>query len=85
VLLLIGQGETLRIRATDIEASWDIKLNPDAFELVSGVSSPQVTISSTALELLLVLYRRRTCNEAELAVEGDDSLFEFWIANSALE
>ena len=85
VLLLKGEGQVLEINTADNEGSWTIKLVPDGFSLTKAQSRPDVTITGGALDLLLVLYRRVPLESSDLRISGDRSIFEFWLAHSALE
>ena len=50
-----------------------------------GNATAEATLSGPALDLLLVLYRRRALDGSGVTVTGDRGLADFWLANSALE
>jgi uncharacterized protein (TIGR03083 family) len=80
-----GSGEVLGIRTTDAGMGWSIRLTPDGFEVSHVVESPDVELSGSAQELLLVLYRRLAWSESQLVHSGNEELINLWLANSALE
>jgi predicted lipid carrier protein YhbT len=71
-------GKTIRIRTTDAELRFDFVLARDGFAVASGSSTPEVTISASAPDLL-----RLALHEADpdtlffsrrLTMEGDTEL-----------
>jgi uncharacterized protein (TIGR03083 family) len=82
---LRGRGERLAITADDVQRSWTVALEGDGFSVTTGHDEAGAALSGGALELLLVLYRRRTLEHAAVAVTGTRDLATFWLANSALE
>ncbi len=86
---LRGDGQRLRLAAADRSDVWTITLHPKGFSWEarrrSAVKdSADVTVTAKASDLYLLLWRRRTPDEARFTVDGDRSLLEFWHAHSAV-
>ena len=91
VVDLRGSGERLQFVAADTGDAWTVTLTPDGFDVdktdktdKSPVPS-QAILAAPALDLLLVLYRRRPPAGPAVTVEGDSGLVDFWLAGSALQ
>ena len=82
---LRGDGRRLALETSDAERSWTITLGADGFVVERGNATAEATLSGPALDLLLVLYRRRALDGSGVTVTGDRGLADFWLANSALE
>jgi uncharacterized protein (TIGR03083 family) len=82
---LRGEGELVRLTATDDSATWTIQLLPEGFSLSETSVPSDAELSGPVTELLTVLYRRRALDVSNLLVTGDRSLVEHWLENSALE
>ncbi len=82
---LRGHNQRLMFNAIDEHQAWVITLQPDGFEVCRGSGSQEASLSGTALDLLLVLYRRLPPTVPAVTISGDESLVERWLANSALE
>lgn len=82
---ICGRDELLRITATDVAGTWTIQLLESGFRLIDSQQTPHVELSGYAPELLMVLFRRRTIDDSDVAVEGDRTLIDYWLANSAFE
>ena len=80
-----GRNQSLRVATTDIEGSWTIDIGDDGFLVTRDQHPADAELSGSAQDLLLVLYRRRTLEGGGVAVSGDDTLIDFWLANCALE
>ena len=80
-----GGNELIRIAATDVAGSWTIQLLDRGFRLVESTQTPHVELTGSAKELLMVLYRRQAIAEVDVAVNGDRTLIDYWIANSSFE
>ena len=91
---LRGEGDVIRLDATDTGDQWRIILQPDRYEWqrgggvprVRGAGTPgddEVVVHGSASELLLALYGRGAPG-AGVVVEGDAELFAFWLERSAL-
>jgi uncharacterized protein (TIGR03083 family) len=82
---LKGDGEVLAFVATDVDDGWRITLAPDGYRWVREGRAGEdaaATLETTAGDLLLTLYGRRSIGDGE--VTGDRSLVERWIENSSL-
>jgi uncharacterized protein (TIGR03083 family) len=82
---LRGDGQLLRMTATDHDGTWTVELGPSGFELSAKQEVPTAEFVGPATELLLVLYRRLSISNTSVEVRGDEGLAEFWLAHSALE
>ena len=86
VAKLRGDGESIGLRAIDLDAQWQIHLRPDRFVWVrhdigaADEADCEVVVSADAGDLLLALYGR----PAAVTVTGDPALWERWRTNSAL-
>jgi uncharacterized protein (TIGR03083 family) len=80
-----GGNERIRIAATDVEGTWTIQLIDSGFRLIDSTESPHVELSGPVKELLMVLYRRQAIAEVNVAVQGDRTLIDYWIANSSFD
>jgi len=78
-----GGNELIRITATDVARTWTIQLIDSGFRLIDSTESPHVELSGPVKELLMVLYRRQAIAEVNVAVQGDRTLIDYWIANSS--
>jgi uncharacterized protein (TIGR03083 family) len=83
---LRGNGESIGLHAPDLGAQWQIHLLPDRFAWVrhdtyaADRADCEVVARAPARCLLLGLYGRPACIE----LDGDEDLFDRWIANSAI-
>jgi len=81
---LLGPGRTLRFKATDVrrpagEASWLVDLTGDALAWRPSAEPAAVTVRGPLVELLLVIYCRRSVADAAVEIEGDTGLLDFWL------
>jgi len=75
-----GDGQTLHFHATDAPAEWLARREPDRVVLERAHTKADVTVRGPAIELLLVLSRRRPLLVAPtLELHGDRALFDHWI------
>ncbi len=81
---LRGRGERLALLPVDAGRSWTITLTEEGFTLGDGAAAAEATMCGPALDLLLVLYRRRSIDESSLVVDGERALADFWWEHSAL-
>ncbi len=76
----------LRVRASDTDAMWTVRLSADAPLTIRGgaaLDTPaDCTLSGTAEELFLVLWNRLPLSSVE--VSGDREVAEVWAENSAV-
>lgn len=70
-----GEGQTIRLEATDLDAPITFVAHPDRFESVDS-AEPDVTARGTASDLLLFIWGRVSPDTLEVA--GDRSLLERW-------
>ena len=82
---LKGNGDVFTVNATNADFRRSIRLVPDGFELVDGAATYDAELSGSAIDLLLVLYRRVPLTSSELVTSGNHDLVNFWIEHSALE
>ncbi|MFI6291244.1 maleylpyruvate isomerase family mycothiol-dependent enzyme [Nonomuraea sp. NPDC050790] len=73
-----GDGQTLHFHATDAPGEWLARREQDRVALERAHTKADVAVRGPAVDLLLVLSRRRPLNGA-LEVHGDRALFEHWI------
>jgi uncharacterized protein (TIGR03083 family) len=89
---LRGEGERLRLRATDQPEGWTVTLGPERFDWVggepdggaAGAATRAVTVQATAAELYLLLWRRRPPTDARVGVGGDRALLAHWLQHSVV-
>ena len=81
---LRGTGERLALRPDDAGRSWTITLTDQGFTLDDGAVPAQATMHGPALDLLLVVYRRRSIDDSAVLVDGQRALADFWWEHSAL-
>jgi uncharacterized protein (TIGR03083 family) len=89
---LCGNGERLRLRATDQPEGWTVTLGPERFDWVgggpdrgpAGAATRAVTVQTTAAELYLLLWRRRPPTDGRFEVSGDRALLAHWLQHSVV-
>jgi uncharacterized protein (TIGR03083 family) len=81
---LRGDGETLRFEAADADTSWRVTLEPDRYLWDHDGTGADVVVRGRVPELFLLLYRRRSVEDAGVSVEGDATLFDRWLADASL-
>lgn len=75
-----GDGQTLHFHATDAAGEWVARREPDRVVLDRTHTKADVAVRGPAVDLLLVLSRRRPLGAAPgLEVLGDGALFDHWI------
>ena len=77
---LRGQGETLGFAASDADASWRVRLEPDGWWWDRGSDDHDVVAEARAVDLLLLMVGRPV---PDLAVRGDRILLDRWLAATA--
>jgi uncharacterized protein (TIGR03083 family) len=82
---LRGHGRRLAFTELDGGRRWVVALEPDGFSVAGHDLTADAELEAGALELLLVLYRRRPPGEATVVRRGDLDLLHFWFDHSALE
>jgi uncharacterized protein (TIGR03083 family) len=81
---LRGDGQVLRLDATDRDDRWRITLLPDRYRWEHAGGDGNVTVRGTASDLLLALYGRVSPGDEHLVVDGDSGVFTFWLERSPL-
>ncbi|MEA5366856.1 maleylpyruvate isomerase family mycothiol-dependent enzyme [Amycolatopsis sp., V23-08] len=77
-----GTGQTLQWRATDTAAAWFVERQAEGATWQPETRQADVTVTGPAGSLLRILTRRLPLSGSE-AVEGDTSLAQHWIDNTA--
>jgi uncharacterized protein (TIGR03083 family) len=94
VTKLRGDGETLAFRCTDVGggqgAEWRVRLDPDGFHPVprsdhaAGEAEPvTASVRGRAGDLLLLLYGRRSYQDAAFEISGRTAVLDNWFAHTA--
>ena len=81
----VGHSETLQFQSLDVSRTWNIQLYDGGFRIVDNLNRVDVALSGSVAELVRVLLRRQALGDSALTVEGDRTLIEYWLANSAFE
>jgi uncharacterized protein (TIGR03083 family) len=81
---LVGDGRVLSVTTTDVAATWSIRLVPEGFVILDESLASDAHLQGDALEVLLVLYRRRPLAQSAVRSDGDRALIDFWLEHSAL-
>jgi uncharacterized protein (TIGR03083 family) len=83
---LAGTGESLQFVATDADLGgsreWSVTRGPAGVVWRYGHQPAQVTVRGSALQLVLLLNRRRSAETADVEITGDRELFAHWWSNS---
>ncbi|MEV4360320.1 maleylpyruvate isomerase family mycothiol-dependent enzyme [Nonomuraea sp. NPDC049625] len=75
-----GGGQTLHFHATDAPGEWVARREPDMVVLERTHTKADVVVRGPAVELLLVISRRRPLDAAPtLELQGDRALLDHWI------
>ncbi len=82
---LVGHGGHLAFTELDGGRRWVVALEPDGISVAPNDLTADAELEAGALELLLVLYRRRALREATAVRRGDQGLLDYWFDHSALE
>jgi uncharacterized protein (TIGR03083 family) len=84
---LRGDGETLHFHATDdglgSAGEWLVRRTAGGAVWEHGHVKADVAIRGRAVDLLLVLWRRKALSDSPVEVLGDEALFAHWLAHSA--
>jgi uncharacterized protein (TIGR03083 family) len=81
---LRGDGESIHLHCTDIDGEWMIELHPGGYRWDHAHGKGTVAVRGTAADLVLLLYGRRSADDARFARFGDTELLDRWLANSSL-
>jgi uncharacterized protein (TIGR03083 family) len=79
------EGERLEIRAADSSKCWGVVLSLDGYEFVGASSEPDAVLMAESTELLAALLRRRPLERCEVVIEGDKSLVDHWLRETAFQ
>jgi uncharacterized protein (TIGR03083 family) len=89
---LQGQGDRLRLVATDRPDVWTITLTDRGYEWAvdtadaratpHGAGTREVRVRARAAELYLLLWRRQPVREPRFEITGDADLLAFWLRNA---
>ncbi len=82
---LMGHAGHLAFTELDGGRRWVVALEPDGISVAPNDLTADAELEAGALELLLVLYRRRALREATAVRRGDQGLLDYWFDHSALE
>lgn len=84
---LLGPGRTLHFHATDLPpeagAEWVVDLTGDTLAWRRAHEKAAVAVRGPVVELLLVIYGRRSVDAADVEVLGDAKLLDFWLERVA--
>ncbi|MFB8005668.1 maleylpyruvate isomerase family mycothiol-dependent enzyme [Nocardia sp. NPDC056000] len=81
-----GTGQRLQWAATDLDGdagAWFVERRPDGANWQPGSHPADVTISGPARSLLLTLTRRLPLTDSGITVDGDTTLAQHWLDNTA--
>jgi len=82
---LIGNRNRLAFTQSDGDNRWVVVLSDDGISVTRDNKSADVEFRANTLDLLLVLYRRRSIQEVDFRVSGDEQLLLTWLERTALE
>ena len=82
---LRGHDEKLAFRVSDSEALWSTTLGEQGFSVSKAEDTFDAEVIGSALDLLLVILRRREVDGATIEVLGDRELLDLWLVHSAFE
>ena len=80
---LRGDGQTLQLRATDVEPGWLITREPGGVTWERRTADADVAVTAPVGDLLLVFSRRTTPDDSRLTITGDRALLDHWWAHTA--
>jgi uncharacterized protein (TIGR03083 family) len=83
--LLRGEGERLAFRVRNSATLWSITLEEQGFSVSRADEQFDAEVVGSALDLLLVILRRREVDAVMVEVLGDRELLNLWLAHSAFE
>jgi uncharacterized protein (TIGR03083 family) len=76
-------SELFRIRSTTPAGQWSVRLTGDGYDFVDAGDEPDAELAGTAGDVLKVILRRGDLARSDVAVSGDHSLVEYWLAQTA--
>jgi uncharacterized protein (TIGR03083 family) len=80
---LRGDGQTLQLRPTDVEAGWLITRTPGGVTWERRTADADVVVTAPVRELLLVFSRRIAPDDTQLTITGNRALVDHWWAHTA--
>jgi uncharacterized protein (TIGR03083 family) len=83
--LLRGEGEKLAFRVRDSQTLWLITFGEQGFSVSRAGEHFDAEVVGSALDLLLVILRRREVDAVTVEVLGNRELLDLWLAHSAFE
>jgi uncharacterized protein (TIGR03083 family) len=83
--LLRGEGEMLAFRVRDSATLWSITLGEQGFSVARADEKFDAEVVGSALDLLLVILRRREVDAVMVEVHGDRELLDLWLSHSAFD
>jgi uncharacterized protein (TIGR03083 family) len=81
---LRGDGVSLHLHCTDTDGEWTIRLQPDGYTWDHGHAKATVAVRAPAADLLLLMYGRRTPDDARYERFGDLAVLVSWLEHSQL-
>lgn len=75
----------LAFRDSDTGNRWVMQSGTSEVRLTHDDGPVDVEFTANAVDLLLSLYRRRSLDEVDGLIDGDESMLRFWLDHSALE
>lgn len=86
VVQLRGNGETIAIRATDLDDVGTITLTPHGFTFAPTVADAHTdaSVAGSINDLALVIARRLDADQPGVVLSGRSELVAHWIGHSAL-
>jgi hypothetical protein len=78
------EGESLEFHAAD-SRSWRVQLTDNGYEFVDALAKPDAVLIAQPSELLGALLRRRPLERCDIVIEGDTSLVDHWLRETAFQ
>jgi uncharacterized protein (TIGR03083 family) len=78
-------AELFRIRSTAPEGEWSVRLTGDGYDFVDANEEPDAELAGPSDEVLMVALRRRDLASSRVAISGDLSLAQYWLAETAFQ
>jgi len=78
------EGESLEFHAAD-SRSWRVQLTDNGYEFVDALAKPDAVLIAQPSELLGALLRRRPLERCDIVIEGDSSLVDHWLRETAFQ
>lgn len=78
-------GGRLALRDSSTARRWVVRSDPSGARLTHDDGRVDVEFTVSGIDLLLSLYRRRSLDDVDGIVDGDEALLRFWLDRSALD